>query len=100
MISVRCLISANSRRDAYKREKKSLYKKDKEDKKPNHDKRKASTKLFLKDLEKIIIYKNKQGIKKGYREYLIYLAQERMLWSGYSEREDLEKISSIKSDVS
>ena len=77
--------------DAYKRERKSLYKKDKEDKKPNHDKRKASTKLFLKDLEKIIIYKNKQGIKKGYREYLIYLAQERMLWSGYSEEKTLKK---------
>ena len=63
--------------DAYKHERKSLCKKDKEGKKPNHSKRKVSTKLFLKDLEKIIVHKNKQGIKKGYREYLIYLAQER-----------------------
>ncbi len=77
--------------DAYKHERKSLCKKDKEGKKPNHSKRKVSTKLFLKDLEKIIVYKNKQGIKKGYREYLIYLAQERMLWSGYSEEKTLKK---------
>lgn len=67
------------------------------DKKPDYSKRRKTTRLFLDDLKKIIYSRNRKNIKEGYREYLIYLARERMMWAGYSEDRILKKARSLNS---
>lgn len=47
--------------------------------------RKRKCKAFLEDLKQLIAIRNHHGIYEGYRELLIYLALEKMLWAGYEK---------------
>lgn len=47
--------------------------------------RKKKCRSFLEDLKQLIAIRNHNGIYEGYRELLIYLALEKMLWAGYEK---------------
>ncbi len=68
-----------------KRAEKQLKKKEIKIKKEAHKERKRKSKAFLDDLRQLIAMRNHHGVYEGYRELLIYLALEKMLWAGYEK---------------
>lgn len=57
---------------------------------PFQTRRKREVKKLLDDFQKLIALRNRSGMYEGYREYLIFLALEKMLWSGYGKAEAIE----------
>lgn len=51
----------------------------------DHNDRRKKCKSFLKDLSQLIAIRNHHKIYEGYRETLIYLALEKMIWAGYDK---------------
>lgn len=57
--------------------------------------RKKECKELLDDLLQLIVLRNKAGYYEGYREQLLYIAVEKMLWSGMSRDRAIVKAESI-----
>lgn len=67
----------------------------KEIKPRDEDKARRYRNLFLDDLKKLIYLRNKEGIKKGYRECLIYLAIDQMMRSGIEKEKAIQKAKNL-----
>ncbi len=75
---------------AYNERKKSPdLKKDECSYKPKYSSRRAWVQRLRKDFEQLIVLRNNQRLDEGYREILIYLLRERLIWAGYSIEEAL-----------
>jgi len=68
----------------FEKKRKRLQKKREKNHKDHND-RKKKCKSFLKDLSQLIAIRNHHKIYEGYRETLIYLALEKMMWAGYDK---------------
>lgn len=52
--------------------------------------RQRSVKKIIDDFKTLILIRNQAEIKDGYRETILYLTLEQMLWSGFSKEEAME----------
>lgn len=71
-----------------------------DEKKDNHTsvaakQRARKGKNLINDLKRLIVIRNKAGIVDGYREQLIYIALEKLLWAGYSNAEALKVVREL-----
>ncbi len=64
---------------------KNLKQKEIELKESTKTNRKKECKAFLEDLKQLIVMRNRQKYYIGYRECLMYLALEKLLWAGYDK---------------
>lgn len=60
--------------------------------------RRKKCKIFLADLRKLIAMRNHQGYYEGYRELVIYLALEKMLWAGYDKDLAIKEASKLNDE--
>lgn len=60
--------------------------------------RKKSCKELVKDLRKLIALRNHAKIYEGYREQLLYIALEKMLWAGYSKDEAIKMAEDLNQE--
>lgn len=52
--------------------------------------RQRSVKKIIDDFRTLIFLRNKAEVKNGYRETILYLTLEQMLWSGFSKEDAME----------
>lgn len=60
--------------------------------------RKKACKELNQDLRKLIALRNRAKVYEGYREQLLYIALEKMLWAGYSKDEAIKMASDLNKE--